>query len=356
MKNINSIFTYNNGIPTSLVAIVGNKQYTANSTHKNWKAILEAIRNGDEKALVKAIDVKTLFTNYTVGNVRIVGNEVFAGSTKLGGVVVDRIFSFMENNLPVQPILAFIGKLQNNPSARAVNELYRFLEHENLPITSDGNFQAYKGLKSDFFSCTAGKLTLLQGRSNSSGQIFNGVGETIECPRNQVDDNKDQTCSYGLHAGSLEYARGFSHGKLVIVEINPADVISIPTDCDGQKLRTCKYRVIGEFKDALDSTYIKTSSQDVTDTGGCDCGCQDNDNDYDAGYDEGYDWGFKDGERGDDNDPGDCDEADDWNDGFNDGYADGYDDGEQIVVDRASSATNPNYHNKRDSDGRFARK
>lgn len=346
MSKLNTIFTFNSGVPTSLVAVVGNKQYSANSTHKNWSAILSAVRANDERALVNAIDIKTRFTNYTVGNVRIVGNEVFAGSTRLGGVVVDRIFSFMENNLPVQPILAFIGKLQNNPSARAVNELYRFLEHENLPITSDGNFRAYKGLKADFYSCTGGKLTLLQGRADSGGRIYNGVGETIECPRNQVDDNKDQTCSYGLHAGSLEYARGFSQGKLVIVEINPADVISIPTDCDGQKLRTCKYKVVEEFKDALDSTYIQTAV--VPNTSNVDA-----DADYNDGYDEGYDAGFKDGESGAKYDDGSSDINDDWEVGFDDGYLDGYNDGKAIFD---LNKTNPNYHNKRNRLGQFAPK
>jgi hypothetical protein len=350
MKNINSIFTFNNGVPTGVTAIVGNRQFTANSTHANWQGILTAIRANNSDALIKAIDIKTRFTNYTIGNVRIVGNEVFAGSTKLGGVVVDRIFSFMENKLPVQPVLAFISKLQNNPSSRAVNELYRFLEHENLPLTTEGNFRAYKGLESNFYSCTAGKLELIQGRADASGRIFNGVGETIECPRNQVNDDKDQTCSYGLHAGSLEYARGFSQGKLVVVEIDPADVISIPSDCDGQKLRTCKYKVVEEFKDALDSTYVQTAT--VIPAPAVDNDADTESADYQAGYDSGYDSGFCDGEDGAEYDNGNVDmETSEWALGFDDGYYTGYNEG--IAT---KGAFNPNYHNKRNRLGQFAPK
>lgn len=260
MAKINTIFTFSKDIATSLVAIVGNKQYTADSSHPNWDSILKTIREDDVDAFVNAIDIKKSFQNYTVGNVRIVGSEVYYGSTRLGGVVVERIFSFMANKLPVDPIMKFIDNLFKNPSSRAVNELYRFLEHKNLPITSEGYFRAYKGLNGDFYSVTAGNITLVSGNVRSDGRIYNGVGETIECVRHQVDDNKDNTCSYGLHAGSLEYAKGFAAGKMVIVEINPADVVSIPSDCEGQKLRTCKYKVVEEYVAPLDDTYVNTGS------------------------------------------------------------------------------------------------
>ena len=260
MKQINVMFTFSAGVATSLVAIVNNKQYTTDNTHPNWTQVLEAIRNDNVNGFIAAIDIRSAVENFMVGSVRISGNEVWHGNTRLGGVVVDRIFDFMGNNLPVQPIMLFIDKLFQNPSSRAVNELYRFLEHENLPLTTNGNFRAYKGLQESFYSITAGNLTLIQGRTDESGHIFNGVGETIECIRHQVDDDKDQTCSKGLHAGSLEYAKGFAQGKMVIVEINPMDVVSIPSDCNGEKLRTCKYSVVEEYVTPLDNVYVKTTS------------------------------------------------------------------------------------------------
>ena len=302
-NKITSIFTFNSGVATSIVATAEGKQYIADVSHPNWKAILEAIKQDDVTAFVNAIDIKKAFQNYMVGNVKIVGNEVWHGNTRLGGVVVDRIFDFMSNQLPVEPIMRFIDNLFQNPSSRAVNELYKFLEHKHLPITTEGNFRAYKGLKDDFYSVTAGNLTLLQGKANEQGYIYNGVGETVECIRHQVNDNKEEGCSYGLHAGSLDYAKGFSQGKLVEVEINPKDVVSIPTDCNCEKLRTCKYVVVKEFTAPLDSVYVNSGSfnnnpmpeQPDNDAGdddalfnddhccGGDCGCDDNDEDnYDG--------------------------------------------------------------------------
>jgi hypothetical protein len=74
--------------------------------------------------------------------------------------------------------------------------------------------------------------------------------------RRKVCDDAGIGCSYGFHAGSLEYAQGFGGGekKIVIVKINPADVVSVPTDCECQKLRTCQYEVVDEFNGALRNT------------------------------------------------------------------------------------------------------
>jgi hypothetical protein len=140
---------------------------------------------------------------------------------------------------------------------------------------------------------------LLQGKVREDGRIFNGVGETIECMRNSVNDNKDDTCSYGLHAGSYEYASNFSQGKLVEVEIDPSDVVSIPSDCSGQKLRTCKYVVVAESIVPMNDTYIQTESDEWDDSDDCgddsddccdycDCDNGDEDNDCDAAKEQAY--------------------------------------------------------------------
>jgi hypothetical protein len=194
------------------------------------------------------------------------------------------------------PIFKFITKLNLNPSSRAVNELYTFLEHKFLPLTNNGNFLAYKALRSNFTDV-------------HTGRFDNSVGNVLEMPRNKVDDNKDNGCSYGFHAGTLEYARGFRpcEGKLVLVEINPADVVSIPTDCECQKLRTCKYMVVQEYEVPLEdlayeSRYTTDYDDDVdrewedtysswSDCGNCNCGdcaCCENSCDCDNEQDDDY--------------------------------------------------------------------
>ena len=38
----------------------------------------------------------------------------------------------------------------------------------------------------------------------------------------------------------------------MVVEIDPRDVVSVPLDCDQQKLRTCKYKVVSLFEKKLE--------------------------------------------------------------------------------------------------------
>ena len=38
----------------------------------------------------------------------------------------------------------------------------------------------------------------------------------------------------------------------MVVEIDPRDVVSVPLDCDQQKLRTAKYKVVSHFEKKLE--------------------------------------------------------------------------------------------------------
>lgn len=312
----------------SLTAVIGNKVYSADSSHPNWVGIMDAVRANSDAALVSAINIRQAVVNFVKGKVKVVGNEVWFGDLQIGGVVVDRLLSFIADGLPSTPILRFIENLHSNPSQRAVTELYTFLEHKNLPITQEGNFLAYKGIQNNCYSITSGKLTLLSGKTDRSGHIFNGVGEVVECVRNQVDDNRDNTCSTGIHAGSLEYATSFGrNGRVVIVEINPKDVVSIPSDCEGQKLRTCKYKVVGIFEGALDSTYNNKYSITADDAN--EIGSDSDEQTYEEGYEEGYANGLATGQE--DKEGGLKSQSasikidDDWDEGYLNGYVDGYD-------------------------------
>ncbi len=241
---------------TSVTIVLNNDVYTVEKTNPNWNNVLDAIRNNDEYELKRLLDEKTVISEYTEGNVTVKHGDIFFKGAKLGGTLIERIREFIKQKLPVVPLLKFLNKLMENPSRRAVTELYKFLENQNMPITPDGNFLAYKGLDGSFWSKTANKETVvLKGKTDTQGRIFNGVGETIEVTRNSVCDDPNQGCASGIHAGSLKYAQSFaSGGKLVIVEINPADVVSVPNE-SSEKLRTCKYVVKCEYKQPLNNHY-----------------------------------------------------------------------------------------------------
>lgn len=255
------------------VAYPDNKVFTVSNGQAHFKGVKNALLN-------KAYDsLRELFTPATAiaknfrlhaGNVSVTETGVFRNGVEVNNHVCDRIVEFLREGLDFRPLVNFMVKLDANPSRRAIEELYRFLEHKKMPLTPSGNFLAYKAVRGDFYSITCGqKDKVLNGVVNSEGRILNSVGAEIEVTRNYVDDDRARGCSSGLHAGSLDYASGFrpADGLLLIVEINPADVVSVPDDCNCQKLRTSKYKVVGEYQrpltEALNSQY--DDDYDVTD-------------------------------------------------------------------------------------------
>jgi hypothetical protein len=169
--------------------------------------------------------------------------------------LASKIRAILEEGLPISLFAKFWQNLQQNPSANSVRELYDFLAYKDLPITEDGCFLAYKGLDSNYYSVSGNKKTkIIKGLVNESGNIYNGVGEDIEVRRWDVDDNRENHCSYGLHVGSLNYAQDFSRGPVVIVKVNPKDVVSVPSDFDCQKCRVSAYKVLNVFSEELESS------------------------------------------------------------------------------------------------------
>ena len=130
------------------------------------------------------------------------------------------------------------------------------VEKNNLPITADGHFLAYKKVRGDFKDC-------------HTGTMDNSVGKIVEMERNQVDDNANQTCSTGLHFCSQNYLNHFGGERTMILKINPADVVSIPTDYDFSKGRACRYEVIGELgvdPDAAFTAPVQESANEADTT------------------------------------------------------------------------------------------
>ena len=169
----------------------------------------------------------------------------YRGIWKLEGATLQKLESMVKYNFDLNPLILFLDNLFNNVSQKVITELIHFLDYEELPITDDGCFIAYKGLRADKYSCTGNvDVKPIQGVMNERGHILNEEGHVIEVIRNQVDDERGVGCSTGLHAGSYKYAKDFAQGILATVKINPKDVVSVPQDCNNQKLRCCKYVVV----------------------------------------------------------------------------------------------------------------
>lgn len=157
--------------------------------------------------------------------------------------LAQRIIAHLGHNLPVNSWINFAKRLSNNPSKKSVDQLFGYLEKHHFAITEEGNFIAYKRVRSDY-------------KDIYTGTMDNSPGTVVSMPRSEVNDDPEQTCSRGLHVAAYDYAAncyGNRTGILLAVEVSPEDVVSIPVDYSNMKMRTRSYFVIGpidhEFKE-----------------------------------------------------------------------------------------------------------
>lgn len=214
------------------------KSHVVSKDHLNYSKIGDAIKKGDTDALAKLVDVTKTLNKYVapIGGIEIRDGMVFKDGKEFHHVMADRLLTLYREGYPVTPLVNFINNLMQNPSKRAVDELYLYLEHKGLPLTPDGCFLSYKRVRPNF-------------TDEYSGKIDFSVGKVVEVPRNTVDDNWRMACSSGIHSGNLDYVRDFHPGDpVIIVKINPKDVVSVPSS-EVTKLRTCKLEVVQEFAD-----------------------------------------------------------------------------------------------------------
>ena len=227
----------------NIVVVIGNVSHTISTTHISYDKIKEAIKADDWNTVQELIEPKKVIINYGQGNVGVQGDKLFWKDREFHNYLAAKFVEMYQEGFPVEPMVNFMENLMQNPSKRAVDELYGFLEKGNLPITADGCFLAYKKVRNDYLDI-------------HSGTMDNSVGKVVEMERNEVDDNANNTCSSGLHFCSLDYLSHFGghDSRTMILKINPRDVVSIPADYHATKGRACRYEVIDEInKEAADA-------------------------------------------------------------------------------------------------------
>ena len=285
------------------VVLIDEIATVVGSTDPRYENVLAAAKARDLGALRLALNPPPKERILSqIGAFKVTDAGVYWDGRLLDGSVVNRIMEFVAAGQPIEPMLRFLVNLYENPSNTSREQLYNWLQHKEIPITDEGTILCYKAVQADLYSVHGGSQIPLQGERNSSGQIFNGIGETIEFRRHDVDDNTRNHCSNGLHVGSLKYVRDFKphNGVIVIVELNPADVVSVPEDCDCQKVRCTKYKVLGAYDGPLPDVLPRETkatyamSDDDVDMDDLETDWEE-DEVEDCDYDNGYDAGFEEG-------------------------------------------------------------
>jgi len=242
MSKINYILT-----AKTVIVNFENNTHTVDKGTVEYEQIVKCLKDKKIDDIPNIINTSARLNKYSNGKFSVESGVIVMDGEMLPSQLSDRILSFEKDELPYEPLVNFWNNLKNNPSYRARHQLFNFLEHNGHPITDDGCFIAYKGVTANFKDC-------------HTNTFDNSVGSVVSMPREKVDDDPANTCSAGLHVASYDYAHnyygGAAAGLTVEVKVNPADVVAVPADYNGEKMRVCRYEVIGISKGERKEQYV----------------------------------------------------------------------------------------------------
>lgn len=221
--------------PGAVTLMVDGNTVAITDSHIHYDEIRRLAASGQYASISPLIDVAGSINTFGQGEVTVENGVVLYKGQPTHNAVTDRILAMIEEGLDVDPMLRFLENLMENPSYRSVQQLYGFLEVNDLPITEDGYFLAYKMVRDDFSDHRTGTFDYSPG------------APAAEMPRNMVDEDPNRTCSNGLHVCAQGYL-GFygGGGRTILVKVNPRDVVAVPTDYDNAKMRVCRHETVCE--------------------------------------------------------------------------------------------------------------
>ncbi len=240
------------------------EQFTVPNDHPNIDKIKKAISENKFNKIKELLDVRGTVKQWisTDRSFKLENDLIELEGVPFSEAITFKVLSMIERGHNPDPLFSFLRKVRQNPSKTAQNELLLFCVANNFMIHEDGDIIAYKGVRSNYTDI-------------HSGKIRNEIGDIVYMERGQVDDDRGRTCSTGLHFASYEYASTWSDqiAHVMIMKINPEDVVSIPSDYDNQKGRCCSYEVISELKDRTQKLPLQEVYTD-SDWDECDCDCR----------------------------------------------------------------------------------
>lgn len=259
------------GKQSVVTAYLDGKMVVTDDLNPSFNTIVNRLSNNDTEGLAELFsaeaEVSRQFQRHSE-RVMVNGGRVYFDGDPIENTLSDHLIRLVRDGEDVSYLVNFWERIATNPSPHSREHLLRWLAAEDFSITRDGFIVGYKGLNSDRTSIHAGPGIVNGEKIN--GNLANNEGSIVEIARSYVNDDHGAACSTGLHVGTWGYASSF--GAITVeVLVDPRDVVSVPTDCDGQKMRVCRYKV--------GKTVAINYSESVLD---------DEDNDFE--YDYNSDW------------------------------------------------------------------
>lgn len=226
----------------SLVLVWEGQSKTVRKGQPNFEKLRQALVSEDWDSIPKYLTVTKTLSEYAQGEFAFTDGKFFYRDIVLPSNMQRRMEKMATAGEDPSVVLRFYERLRKNPSWRSVQQLFTFLDKDNIPFTKDGCFLTYKSVRSDY-------------KDVHSGKWDNKPGVVNKMPRNEISDDPNEACHVGFHVGALGYTRSFGGGKMVICKVDPEHVVCVPYDSSQEKMRVCEYKVVGEWNgEPLDST------------------------------------------------------------------------------------------------------
>lgn len=245
----------------SITVFVNGKMRTVLSGTKNYDLLKDHLRgDAHDAATIMRLSDREEFIRSSSSAVQVRNGTVYYNGDAIHNALTNKLINLLDDGFDATPWINFLEKLMANPSYRSRQCLYEFLEQFNAPITVEGNFIAFKRVRSDW-------------KDIHTGTISNTVGTTVKMDRSKVDDDPQHTCSSGLHVCADEYLKGYvtsGGNRTLVVEVDPANVVAVPYDYNFSKMRVCEYKVLNEIATKDIPDVLSRTMYDTTVTQGRD--------------------------------------------------------------------------------------
>lgn len=220
----------------NIIVVIRGNSHNIGADHVFYDRIKAAITQSDWEVVEQLLEPSKAVEQYGAGNVTIRDGAVYWRGEQVTSHLATHMLRLYTEGFPVGPIVNFMERLMKNPSLRSRTQCYDFITRNKMPITPDGYILAFKRVRAGSYN------------DIHSNTIRNKVGDRVEMPRSEVDDDPTSYCSAGLHFCSEEYLGQFGSktDPIMIVRIDPMDVVSVPADANGSKARCCAYTVVAE--------------------------------------------------------------------------------------------------------------
>lgn len=270
------------------------------SDGKEWSGLatpelLEDLKSPKEMTIENKYCPKSLKERIANSSVLVLrGNSVYMNNVSeitIPEDIVEKIINAEENNdsLTIQKYINFWKLVSLNPDERVRNNIFWFIRKWDMKISQSGLIVAYRNV--DILDKGDCSLTILQNiiilyygykylrgenpeniKSPYKQDVYNNLqecydalinnaldttpvftdthshtfkiklGQPVSMPREECDNNQEHSCSSGLHVGSKGWLEKDYYGKQgLLVLVNPANVVAVPTIDNYGKMRCCEY-------------------------------------------------------------------------------------------------------------------